>query len=238
MRIKILLTKNTEAMPNKTQSILNSYFHKCLGENNKYHDAKSDYCLSNLIGGKKIGDTRTLNFEKGGFFFVTSLNAEFIGTFLNGIQMNNDFGYGMKIDGFKFIAEEHTDFKNGFNIFRTLTPILLKEYVKKDEYKYITINDDNYVEKLNQYLKNKLSKIDPSLDLSGFNVIIKSRKHNIMKKVYVKNVKNEATQCDLIIYANKKVTETIYNYGVGQSTGCGFGTIYNVKNYSIYADCY
>lgn len=238
MRIKVVLTKNNKPLPINNQNLVNSFFHKCLGENNEYHDSVSNYCLSGLRGGRKKPDTNMINYPNGGVIMFTTNDPILIGKFMTGIQSNTDFGYGMSIDSFKFINEEHNDIKGGYNIFRTLTPILIREYTDKDNYTFITINDDDYVEKLNNYQKNKLSKINPKLNLDNFKIIIKPHVQHKEVKVTVKKVTSLATQCDMIIFGDKNVIETLYHYGIGKSTGSGFGTIYNKKNIQLYADCY
>lgn len=235
MRVKIFLTGTNELLPIDNQHLLNSFFHKCLGNNNPYHDAVSDYCLSNLRGGKKVENQRILNFEKGAFFFLTSTNLELINLFLKGLKENVEFGFGMKVKDILFLNEKNYTFKNGYNIFRTLTPILIKT---SREEKFLTIEDNDFSEKLTLYMKNKLSKIEPNVNLNNFKIIIKDHPSNKKKLVTVKNVKNFATQCDFIVYGNEKIYDLLYNYGVGKSTGSGFGTIYNVKNKENYEDCY
>jgi CRISPR/Cas system endoribonuclease Cas6 (RAMP superfamily) len=61
MRIKILLSATTEELPINHQHIVNSFIHRVLGKN-KYHDAKNEYSISSLQGGKLIGGTKILVF--------------------------------------------------------------------------------------------------------------------------------------------------------------------------------
>ena len=233
MRLKIKLTKNESLIPINNQHLVNSYVHKCLGRNNKYHDSKSDYCISNLRGGKLNSDKQSLNFDNGSFIVVTSENSDFISSLLSGISTNQEFFCGMKVNGFEFISEEFSD---GYNIFKTLTPILIKEKVEEHKYKFVTIKDSDYISKLKTSIINKLSKIDSTLDFTNFSIEINDRTTNKTKLILVKNVKNVASQCDIVIHSSKKIAEYIYNYGIGQSTGSGFGTVYNSKNHNLYYD--
>ena len=57
---------------------------------------------------------------------------------------------------------------------------------------------------------------------------------NRIKTIMVNNVKNVVNQCQVDIKCNKYVAELIYNLGIGQSTGCGFGTIYKTENRKLY----
>jgi CRISPR-associated endoribonuclease Cas6 len=228
MRIKINLSKNKTNVPIQNQSLLNSWIHKVLGENNKWHDKKSNYSISSLRGGKMNDDKQTLNFPKGGFITVSSLDDELITTFLLGVMKNPDFGFGMGFVGVDYIKE---NFHDGWNYFATLSPFIVKEY-NDGKYKFLTLKDENFEEKLKEYLKKKLIPYD--LDLTDFNVKIGDNKSNKVKQILVKNVINHANQCQVNIFCNKKVAETLYNIGIGQSTGSGFGTIYKTENHKTY----
>lgn len=233
MRVKILLSGTNVLVPINNQHILNSYIHNCLGENNKYHDAKSNYVISNLNGGKLNKLENAIDFKNGAYFIVSSYDDVFIGTLLNGITKNLEFGYGMKYCGVTFVNE---NFHNGWNYFKTLSPILLKKYSDKKSYTFKTINDADYVECLTEHVKSKLLKIDSTLNFKDFKIVIEPRTFNKIRKVMVKNVKNIATQCQINIFTTEKIAGLIYNYGIGQSTGCGFGCIYKSENHHIYRE--
>ncbi len=231
MRIKIKFSKNIESVPINNQAILNSYIHKCLGVNNVYHDAKSNYNISHLYGGKLNVEAKTLYFDEGGYIVVSSKDSEFINKLLIGIINNPVLINGMCFAGVDHIKEE---FVNGWNYFATLSPFIIKKYVDKSKYSFITLKDDDFEEQVKNYLINKITKINSKLDLSDFDVKIPiSSKHKV-KKILVKNVINSANSCHINIHTNKKVAELLYNIGVGQSTGSGFGTIYKTENHVLY----
>ena len=102
------------------------------------------------------------------------------------------------------------------------------------DYSFITLNDENFEGELQRYLINKLSKIDAKLDLSDFEVKIPKNDNHKIKKILVKNVINMANSCHINIHTNKRVAELLYNIGLGQSTGSGFGTIYKTENHHLY----
>lgn len=231
MRIKIKFSKNTVDVPLNNQHLVNSYIHKCLGNNNKYHDTKSDYNISHLLGYVLNSDGKTLSYPNGSFLIVSSLNSEFISTLLTGLFLNTDFHSGMKFESIEHITEK---FYDGWNNFDTLSPFLIKEYSSKKEYKFLTLNDNNFQLKVKNYLINKLSKIDSTLDLRDFDVKIPNHPSHKVKKIMVKNVINKGNRCFLNIFCNKRVAETLYNYGIGQSTGSGFGTIFKTENKDLY----
>jgi len=231
MRIKISFTKNTTPVPVNTQILLNSYVHNCLGRDNIYHDKKSDYSISSLQGGTLNIEEQTLSYENGSFIVISSLDAEFINKLLIGVITNPKFTHGMEFNGVDHINEV---FINGWNHFVTLSPFLIKDYSKKKKYNFLTLKDINFKTKVKTYLINKLSAINSKLDLSDFDIDITENKNHRVRKIMVKNVINHANQCHISIHTNKKVAELLYNIGLGQSTGSGFGTIYKTENHKTY----
>lgn len=237
MRIKIELSKTDQNVPKDTQSLVNAFIHNALGRNNQYHDAKSDYCISNLCGGKLNEDNLTLSLKNDSFIIVTSDNMEFINKLIIGLMNNREFGFGITFKNISFIDETLYD---GYNHFFTLTPILIKGKGENDP-KYITIKNidqnckytiDNleYTKILKEHIFNKFTKIDPSIDFNGFDIDIDYPTSKV-KPVIVKGIKNMGSTMKMTVYGNKKIISLIYNYGLGQSTGSGFGTIYKTENH-------
>jgi len=228
MRIKINFTRNTENIDIQNQSMVNSYIHTCLGRNNKYHDSMSNYCISNLQGGKYSNGV--LNFENGGYIIVSSIDAEFINTLIIGVLNNPNFIGGMRFSGIDHIEER---FHNGWNYFATLSPFIIKERTKNG-YEFLTLNDNEFEVKLKQYLINKLTKFDETLDLSDFDIKVPNHPSHKVKKIMVKNVINHANQCHVSVHTNYEVAKLLYEIGLGQSTGSGFGVIYKTENRRLY----
>lgn len=231
MRLKINFSKNTSEISINNQALLNSYVHKCLGANNIYHDVKSNYNISQLQGGKLNEDKQTLTFANGGYIIISSIDVVFINKILVGIISNPNFIGGMSFAGVDHIDE---NFSNEWNYFATLSPFIIKEYTDKSTYSFLTLKDSNFEAKVKSYLIKKLSKIDSSLDLKDFDIKIPTSDSHKIKKVLVKNVINVGNQCHISIFTNKKVAELLYNIGIGQSTGSGFGTIYKTENRHLY----
>lgn len=231
MRIKIVFSKANHLVPNN-QKFVNSYIHKCLGQGNIYHDSHSNYCVSRMCGGKVVDGGKNVDFSKGGFIIVTSRESEFMDKLIFGVMQNQEFGFGMSLIDVQMIEEKIYD---GFNNFRTLdSGFILKTITGKDSYKFNTIFDDGFEDLLTNHLKNKFSKIDTKLNFEGFKIEIPKHPNHKTRNIFVKNVKNIANVCMFTVHANKNIAQMIYDYGVGQSTGSGFGTVYNVENQNIY----
>jgi len=231
MRIKIEFTENKTLVPIKNQSYINYYIHKCLGVNNKYHDSKNDYSISSLYGGNLTEDKLHLSFKNGGIIVVTSKNEEFLNDLISGVMSNQDLNWGMKFNKINFIFEK---FINGWNHFATLSPFIIRKHINKKKYTYSTLNDSDFVYIVKNHIIKKLSKIYNGINLKDFDVKIINHPSHKVKKIMVKNVKNEANQCHISIFCSSDVAEKIYNLGIGQSTGSGFGTIYKTENKDKY----
>jgi CRISPR-associated endoribonuclease Cas6 len=230
MRLKILLSPTKNELPINNQHLVNSFIHRALGKNNDYHDTKNDYSISSLQGGKWVKNTNRISFDNGGYITISSLDEKFINNILINLY-STIFYEDIKIIGIEFVDEV---FSNGWNHFSTLSPFLIKTYIDKKKYSFLTLNDVDFKDKVKTYLINKISKINPKLNLDGFDVEIIDHKSHKVKKVLVKNVINLANQCQISIFCSIEVAKLLYNIGIGQSTGSGFGTIYKTENHDKY----
>lgn len=228
MRLKVILNGNGKILPFSNQHMLNGYFHKCLGEGNKYHDALSDYSVSMLCGGTTTEDKSGLIFEDKAYFVVSSMDEVFMSEFLIGLYKNQSF-QGMELLGIEPINEK---FYEGVNFFRALTPILLKSKTAPKKYTFLTIDDDNYKDELKKSIIRKLTQcsfvVPESFDIEISE--IGKQKRTVM----VGNVKNVGNIHEIVVIGPKYIAEAIYNIGIGNSSGSGFGTIYNSKNRHLY----
>ena len=233
MRLKVYLKvkEGGDIMP-KSPSILNTYIHRCLGKDNKYHDAKNDYCISTISNIKYNDDNKTVIVTNKSYFIISSLNKKFIKKIRNAIT-DRKFGIyrDIRVGEIEIINEEIVD---GWNNFQTLSPFLIKIYQDKKNYTFLTLNDPDFENVVKDYLIKKLVKINPDLDLTDFKLNIKNSDKNRVCKVMLRNVKNLANRCRISIFCKKEVAELLYNIGIGQSTGAGFGTIYKIENAKLY----
>lgn len=223
MRIRVNFTKNSEYVPNN-QNVVNSYIHnKCLGSN-EYHDAYSNYSISRLLGGVIVNGGKNVDFPKGGYILITSMDTIFMDRIVSGIINAGSIGYGMKLSNIEVINEK---LYNGWNYFKTTDMGFM---LKNKNGGYYTINDEGFEQVVKNHIINKFSKINPYLDFSDLEVIIpKHRSHKAVRR-YVNNVFNISNVCQINIRTNKNLAEHIYNYGIGQSCGSGYGTIYTTQH--------
>lgn len=235
MRIIVNYTKNTSPVPTDNQKYINSYIHKCLGKDNEYHNSVSNYNISKLLGSTYNPDTKTLDFPNGGRIIISTKDNEFLNLILTGIMTNPALICGMEYVNIDFINET---FYDGYNQFFTLSPILIKEKTEEGKYRYVTINDPDFEEIITSRTLRKLETINAKenlgLNLKNFKMVLSTNGKNKTRKVAVKNVVNVANECILTITCNKKVAELLYNIGIGQSTGSGFGCVCKIENIHKY----
>ena len=217
MRVLFYFTKPTGEVPVNNQDKMNSYIHSCLGSNNKYHDTFSDYSISSLQGGR-LTDKGTLSFENSEpYIVVSTLNEKFLNDIMLGIMASQKEVMTMKFDHC-----EVADFKphKFFDKVISISPILLKD--KND--KKIVYQDAGWLERLNEQSIAKLGHmdiIDPTfkIEFSG------DQKRAKKKLVYVGTVSNPCSSVRLKVSGTKEARTAIYNLGLGNSTGCGFGAV-------------
>lgn len=232
MRIIIRFSKTEELVPINNQSYVNYYIYKkCLGDNNVYHDAKSNYCISSIQGGKLTSDKKNLKFDNGGFIVVTSKDETFLNDLIGGVMNNPKLNWGMEYVNIEFVRENFTD---GWNHFATLSPFIIKKNNGYKSYSFSTMNDVDFIQTIHNHLVKKINNRYPHIDTTELKVRVNSHPSHKIKLIRVKNVENETNQCHISLFCDKTLAEIIYNMGIGQSTGSGFGTIYKTENHKIY----
>lgn len=215
MRIKITLTKPTEDVPVNNQEYLNSFFHKILGENNKYHDTFSRYAVSSLQGGRLLEDKRNLAFSENPYFYFSTVDNEMMGIFLRSAMFYKGTFLGM---GIKNIVPDDFICHDRFDKIITASPILIK-----DKGHMLSVVDKEWLERVENNCKAKLAK-EGIVD-ETFSISIISPEKSKRKLIFTKGIGNICSLTRLRIEGRKKTRETLYNMGIGNSTGYGFGSI-------------
>ena len=239
MRFKIKLSVNNGdgLLPNNNQYIINSYIHKCIGRNNNYHDAPSNYSISSLQNGILDIKNKNIKINDDSYIIVSSHDTNFIGLLFNGVMSNRNFYNQIIVKSIDLVPDEL--FYNGYNHFRTLSPFLMRDKNNKD----ITKNSFNNLNEMSEYVKervlNRLIKIKENnslnLNLNNFNLKIEWC-HEVKRFVKPGCRGFKTNLCGFTINSSKGVAELLYNIGIGQSTGSGFGTICKAENYLLYRD--
>jgi len=226
MRLKIKFTRNTFPVPNDRSAAL-SWFHRVLGLNED-HDEESNYSISPISGGTFKG--KTMEFPEGGWVIVSSNDESLLGK----VALNcfkHDLGYGMKFDSMQHISEE---IQTGWNNFFSLTPIILRKRNEDGERVFITYEDEEFAELLLDRLKAKLLRFDSSLDVSRIKLEVADHSSHRTQWTKLHDSDLLGSLCLVSINCNRDVGQIIYNFGLGNLTGCGYGAICLANNKSIY----
>lgn len=214
MIIKAYFDKQDVIIPISCQKELNSFIYKTLGDNNKYHDSFSDYSISSIQGGK-LFEKNKLKFNSLPYIIITSLNNEFISDMINGLQNKKYDFFGMKFHKF-----ELSDFKPNkyFDIINTISPVIVKYNNRK-----ISIDNENFISALKENCIKKLKY--KGIEDNTFDIEIRHKEKSKTKLIKVGSIFNICTNISLYVHGTIESRITLYNMGLGGSTGSGFGTV-------------
>lgn len=219
MRILLFTTKNESIVPFDYQYLLVGTMHKWLGVN-KLHDKISLYSFSWLNGASLC--TYGFNFRRGAQWFISFHDSDYLNTIIKSIQSSPELFCGMRVTD--IIIKDVPNFTSVEN-FVLASPIFLKER-HENTVKHLIYTDEN-VEKLLEYsIKHKMSIANIPED-GSFKISID--KFNGMCKtkiVKIHDISNRCFYCPIHITAKNETKQFIWNVGLGNSTGVGFGSIY------------
>lgn len=218
MRLRINLTHPTQDVPVNNQHQMNGFIYAILGNDNPYHDSVSDYSISSLQGGRLKEDKLTLSFEESNpYFYVASQNSTFIGDFILGTKRENVSLFGMRIDNIDithdFRPHDYCD-----DII-TISPILIRG---KDNRK-IQFDSPEWIVEIMRNCTGKLRH--QGIEDKTFRIELVATGKPKKKCVWVGDVFNPCSSVRLRVYGKKKTREALYNLGIGNSTGSGFGAV-------------
>lgn len=225
MIFNIIFEKTDKVIDFNNQHQMNGFIFTMLGEMaEKYHNAYSGYSVSSIQGGRMSPCKKGLVFDESPFVQISSNDNSVIGDFvncaLNAIDKKtaNFFGlYPVRIEG-PYIFNCCTN----YDVVRTMSPIL----VKKDGVK-LTCNDDGWVDALTDNCVKKLKHSDIVDDT--FRIVVGNKDNIHSKIVMVGEVFNPCTEGVFMVYGKRSTREVLYNSGLGNSTGSGFGAIRILK---------
>lgn len=217
MRLHFYLTPNTETLPFDYQHFLISTFHKWMGWN-EIHDEISLYSLSWLQGGKMVEGG--FDFPNGAKWF-TSFWDETIGKQLIMSAMKNpDVCCGMIVKEIQIQNTPQFGIKERFNV---ASPVFIRKYDENKKAIHLTTKDKDVDFYLTETLKKKLDKANLSTNVKvSFDKNFSNPK---TKLVTIKNIKNRANFCPIIIEGDPEAIKFAWNVGVGHSTGSCFGSL-------------
>lgn len=217
MRIHIRLTPNTEPVDFNYQQKLVGTIHKWLGMND-IHNQMSLYSFSWLKGGKKENDS--LYFRNGASFFISFYDSTKLKKIIKGVQNSPNVFSGMVVSDITIQDVPIFGLKQKFI---SESPIFLK-YSKDKRAKYYYFTDPESHEILTKNAKNKLRKGGLSDD--GINVYFDTNYQNASTKgILFKGIFNKGSVCPIVVEGTPEQIAFIWDVGIGNSTGIGFGSL-------------
>lgn len=217
MRIYLKISANNAVIPFNHQAILTGTIHKWLGPNED-HGKVSLYSFSRLDGAKvcKTG----LQFNKESSFFFSAYDADLIKGLVKGIQADPSMFHGLSVS--EVIIQEDPDFSDR-ELFPNASPVFIKRRVG-ERIEHILYTDERANACLKETILTKMSEAGLSDD--NFEIAFDTSYNKAgTKKVTYNGTENRASWCSVIVKGSPEVKRFIWNVGLGNSTGIGFGAI-------------
>ncbi len=217
MRLHIKIKADNLMIPFDHQVLLVGTIHKWLGWNNE-HGEISLYSFSRLEGGK--ASPNGLKFERYASFFISTVNLEMIKKIIASIQQDPTMFLDLTV--VEIVIQENPDLLER-ELFLNGSPILIKRRLE-DKIEHVFFDDPRASQFLKETIQTKMKKAGLSDD--SFDIYFDSSYTKAgTKMITYKGIKNKASWCPVIIKGKPETKLFIWNVGLGNSTGIGFGAI-------------
>jgi len=219
MRIHLKLTPNEKPVPFTYQEELTGLLFKWL-KDSSLHEGISLYSFSQLSNG--ILKNGHLEFQKGSQYFISCWEVDTLKILIESIRNDSEFAFGMRVTD--IVIQENPDLSN-INYFRIASPILIHRLLD-GKHRYLYFDDDDSEMALEQTIHTKMKAAnlehDELLHIEFDKHFSKAQK----KRINYKGISNPVSICPVIINGKNLTKQFIWNVGLGNSTGIGFGAIY------------
>jgi CRISPR-associated endoribonuclease Cas6 len=199
-----------------------------LGNDNSYHDDTSLYSISPLYNSKTVENG--LLFEKGAIWLIRtpSLNV-FKDFYLRGKNsIGSELGYGLILKNITFTVEKFTDITE---LTIGTSPIFLGQNPNVETPDHITYKHDSVLvsNTIKRILFTKAEKMGYSLKEDDIQISFNANHPLKTKSVKLGKAVNITTSGKIDITGTPEAIGLCYGLGIGKSTGCGFGFMFNIK---------
>lgn len=218
MRIYLNLKRNNKIVPYNYQNLLAGAIHKWLGKDNSEHGQAGVLSFSWLQNTKATNEG--INLSDDSFFFISAWDDSIIKKIVSGILDDPTMFCGIIVNGVQIANAP--EFENSTR-FLMASPVLLK-WRDNGILRYVTIEDEDFEEKLNINFKNKLQ--NTGLNTNGFKISIDpDSTYRQTKMVTYNGIKNRASLVPIVIEGTTEQITFAWSVGLGNSTGIGFGAL-------------
>lgn len=219
MRINIKTSPNTSIVPYDHLKVLVGTIHKWIGAENDLHGHLAMHSFSWLQGARK--GNGGLLFERGASFFISAYDEALIKKIMNGVLDEPEMFCGMKVNEIKL---QYTPlFEEEQQYFSVASPVLIKRKIG-ERVKHCLFSDPEANESLTQSMRKKMER--SGVNASGMSIAFdKEYTAAHSKLVNYRGVMNKASVCPVLVSGNQEQIGFIWDVGVGNSTGIGFGAL-------------
>lgn len=225
MRLNLTLSPNSDPVPFDHLHRLTGTLHKWLGPDNALHDGPSLYAMGWLNGGQKQGDA--LTFSEGARWRLSFWEAEAAKQVLDGILQDPSVFAGMRVTE----AQQQTTpaFSGGYR-FDVDAPVIARRCRDDGSRAYLLYDDERADEALTRTLRRKMDAT--GLDVAPDAVHVRfdrgydgahTKLATIEKGGHA--IQHKGSVCPVIVEGSSEAVRFVWNVGVGELTGSGFGAV-------------
>lgn len=221
MILKIYFEENGMVIPFQHQDVLNGVFYKTLLKGNKeFHDNFSDYAVSSIQNCHRVDNGLMPYAGEKPYIQVATKNEHLIVELLTSLAVQIDskakLFFGRAITNYDIADFAVSPYE--YDIIHTISPVLIIENGQR----YTFQNTDKWEEMMNEHCRQKLEHA--GITDKTFRIVCDKSKVKT-KSILVSTAYNKCTNFVGKVYGKPKTRETLYNLGIGGSTGSGFGSV-------------
>lgn len=217
MRILLKIKTTKEIIPYDHQHLLTGVIHKWLGFNNE-HGLTSLYSFSRLEAG--YSSDRGIAFHKDTGFFFSAFEPKLVHNVIKGVMDDPTMFNGLIVNEINILEDPDLSHREHFLV---ASPIFIKRKINERD-QHVLYNDPAASLFLEETLRTKIKMAGIELDLSEVRFDSSYNRAKTMKITY-KGIENKANWCPVIIKGSAEAKLFVWNVGLGNSTGIGFGAI-------------
>lgn len=215
MRLKIHFSKNTQPIPFNYKELVVGTIYKWLGDKSDlFHGRKYQKLTISDLYGSKIKNNN-LDFINGGYFLISSSDVDLLYNLMIGIQNNPSMFNGLNVT--EISKEKTPNFEKQIQ-FKTKSMI----FIKDDNNQFVFPDNEKYSEIVKNKINAKL-KFNNFQEDDTIEIIFKNNYK--IKNYNYKGIHNKGVVGEFIILAKPETKKFLYENGLGNSCGIGFGCI-------------
>ncbi len=220
MRLHFEIGSSRRVLPYNYQNRLTGAIHKWLGHENPYHGQASLYSFSLLNGGESV-DKRGLRFPRGGQWFISAFQPDFIKKIMEGVLRDPSITADLSVR--EMMLQEDPDFGQA-HVFKVGSPVLVKQRQPDDTIHHCIFSEETSDLLLTENLRGKL--LHGGLSADDVKVEFRRDYPGARAKVlHYNDIRNRVNFCPIAISGSPEQLAFAWNVGVGNSTGIGYGSL-------------